>query len=440
MIGLSKHFPEQMASAEGPVPGPYEALGPRHDRQDARDHRLRPDRPAGRPRSPTRPSGCGCCTTTSSRFPPRPRPVAKATRATSRRCWSVRVRHDARPARRQHPEDDRPAGAGADAPRRDPDQHLPGAGRGRGGGGRGARRRPAVGLRRRRLRRGAAAADHPLIGRPDNVMLTPHSAAQTGESLKNMATGVARDVARVLRGEPPEKPVQRSRRAVRRAPAARPGLNPAGSALRWIQRSPDERSTANSCPIELPARVPRISARLYGPGVEANRPAPTGSSGFGSADSAPSAVLPADCDVDRRRPVRRRASRAFFAIGEKYGDDGRGRSGPPVQLGLVDQFDIAPWPSGSRGGLRRGDPGRSEGGGGGGADSPQPAAGAVPRRPAGREREAGCIGTCSSWVRDDRGSRARVRSPAPGHHSRSSRRGSELVGADDLALARVESA
>ncbi len=50
-------------------------------------------------------------------------------------------------------------------------------------------------------------ADHPLIGRSDNVMLTPHSAAQTGESLKNMATGVAREVARILRGEPPENPV-----------------------------------------------------------------------------------------------------------------------------------------------------------------------------------------------------------------------------------------
>lgn len=50
-------------------------------------------------------------------------------------------------------------------------------------------------------------ADHPLIWRTDNVMLTPHSAAQTSESLKNMATGVARDVARVLRGELPENSV-----------------------------------------------------------------------------------------------------------------------------------------------------------------------------------------------------------------------------------------
>lgn len=48
---------------------------------------------------------------------------------------------------------------------------------------------------------------HPLIGRPDNVLLTPHSAAQTGESLVNMARGVAQDVARVLRGEPPQNPV-----------------------------------------------------------------------------------------------------------------------------------------------------------------------------------------------------------------------------------------
>ncbi len=50
-------------------------------------------------------------------------------------------------------------------------------------------------------------AGHPLIGRSDNVLLTPHSAAQTGESLVNMATWVAQDVIRVLRGELPQNPV-----------------------------------------------------------------------------------------------------------------------------------------------------------------------------------------------------------------------------------------
>lgn len=49
-------------------------------------------------------------------------------------------------------------------------------------------------------------ANHPLIGRPD-CMLTPHSAAQTEESLRNMSTGVARDVVGVLRGERPLNPV-----------------------------------------------------------------------------------------------------------------------------------------------------------------------------------------------------------------------------------------
>ncbi len=44
-------------------------------------------------------------------------------------------------------------------------------------------------------------SDHPLIGRPD-VMLTPHSCAATAESLRNMAVGVAEDVAAILRGEP----------------------------------------------------------------------------------------------------------------------------------------------------------------------------------------------------------------------------------------------
>ena len=58
----------------------------------------------------------------------------------------------------------------------------------------------------RRLRPGAAAPGHPLIGRPD-VMLTPHSAAQTDEGLRNMATMVAEDVVAVLRGPPPQNPV-----------------------------------------------------------------------------------------------------------------------------------------------------------------------------------------------------------------------------------------
>lgn len=47
---------------------------------------------------------------------------------------------------------------------------------------------------------------HPLIGRPD-VMLTPHSAAQTEEGLRNMATMVALDVTAVLNGDPPQNPV-----------------------------------------------------------------------------------------------------------------------------------------------------------------------------------------------------------------------------------------
>lgn len=47
---------------------------------------------------------------------------------------------------------------------------------------------------------------HPLIGRED-VMLTPHSAAQTDEGLSNMARGVAEDVLAVLRGERPKNPV-----------------------------------------------------------------------------------------------------------------------------------------------------------------------------------------------------------------------------------------
>jgi D-3-phosphoglycerate dehydrogenase len=47
---------------------------------------------------------------------------------------------------------------------------------------------------------------HPLIGR-DDVMLTPHSAAQTEEGLRNMAVTIAEEVVGVLRGKTPMNPV-----------------------------------------------------------------------------------------------------------------------------------------------------------------------------------------------------------------------------------------
>jgi phosphoglycerate dehydrogenase-like enzyme len=51
-------------------------------------------------------------------------------------------------------------------------------------------------------------SDHPLIGRTDlNLMLTPHSAAQSVESLTRMAEEVADDVIGVLQGHPPINPV-----------------------------------------------------------------------------------------------------------------------------------------------------------------------------------------------------------------------------------------
>ena len=50
--------------------------------------------------------------------------------------------------------------------------------------------------------------DHPLIGRTDlNIILTPHSAAQTVESLTRMANEVAEDTVGVLEGRPPINPV-----------------------------------------------------------------------------------------------------------------------------------------------------------------------------------------------------------------------------------------
>ena len=51
-------------------------------------------------------------------------------------------------------------------------------------------------------------SNHPLIGRTDlNLILTPHSAAQSVESLTNMAVEVATDVVGVLQGKPPINPV-----------------------------------------------------------------------------------------------------------------------------------------------------------------------------------------------------------------------------------------
>jgi phosphoglycerate dehydrogenase-like enzyme len=50
------------------------------------------------------------------------------------------------------------------------------------------------------------AFGHPLIGR-DDVLLTPHSAAQTIEGLTNMATEVAHEILDVLAGRLPKNPV-----------------------------------------------------------------------------------------------------------------------------------------------------------------------------------------------------------------------------------------
>lgn len=49
--------------------------------------------------------------------------------------------------------------------------------------------------------------DNPLLGL-DNIVVTPHSATATEEALVEMAL-VAKDVVRVLKGEPPEHPVNR---------------------------------------------------------------------------------------------------------------------------------------------------------------------------------------------------------------------------------------
>lgn len=48
--------------------------------------------------------------------------------------------------------------------------------------------------------------DHPLAGIP-NVILTPHVAGVTEEGMMNMAVTAAEDVLRVLRGDPPQFPV-----------------------------------------------------------------------------------------------------------------------------------------------------------------------------------------------------------------------------------------
>ncbi len=47
---------------------------------------------------------------------------------------------------------------------------------------------------------------HPLIGR-DDVIVTPHSAAQTEEGLRTMAVTIATDVVGILHGKRPMNPV-----------------------------------------------------------------------------------------------------------------------------------------------------------------------------------------------------------------------------------------
>jgi D-3-phosphoglycerate dehydrogenase len=74
-------------------------------------------------------------------------------------------------------------------------------------------------------------ADHPLIGRPD-VLLTPHSAAQTIESLTNMANEVARDVVGVLQGASPINPVNDPSAVA--ASRARRGLPPLSEGWRTV--------------------------------------------------------------------------------------------------------------------------------------------------------------------------------------------------------------
>jgi D-3-phosphoglycerate dehydrogenase / 2-oxoglutarate reductase len=64
---------------------------------------------------------------------------------------------------------------------------------------------------------------HPLVGR-DDVILTPHSAAQTVEGLTCMALGVAEEVLGVLRGDRPKNPVNDP--AVVEASRRRLGLPP----------------------------------------------------------------------------------------------------------------------------------------------------------------------------------------------------------------------
>jgi D-3-phosphoglycerate dehydrogenase len=49
---------------------------------------------------------------------------------------------------------------------------------------------------------------HPLIGR-DDVIVTPHSAAQTEEGLRTMAVTIATDVVGILHGNPPMNPVNK---------------------------------------------------------------------------------------------------------------------------------------------------------------------------------------------------------------------------------------
>ena len=129
-------------------------------------------------------------------------------------------------------------------------------------------------------------ADHPLIGRQDNVLLTPHSAAQTVESLLNMARGVAEDVVGVLHGEPPRNPVNDPAEVAAEPSAAR-------------QAAVDRPWEAGGLKPGMPAQRPRLT-RLTGwpPSLASSLPGPPSRPAWSTSPTRTS-----------RRPGCRRRSR-----------------------------------------------------------------------------------------------------------------------------------
>ena len=231
---------DDVGAGRGQLPRPDQHDRPRHLRPDARHHRLRPDRPAGRRDRPARASAC---TSSINDI------VARARRGRGR-AGARRVGFDELLGASEYVTLHVPLDAStrgmidreALALMR-PDAILinacRGPGRRRGGGRRGARRRQALGLRRRRLR-GRAARRRPPPDRPPRRHAHPPQRRADRRGPEEHGDldrrGRPRRPPRRAAAQPGQRPRRRSS-ASRRAARARSRSDPANAANRSRLRS-----------------------------------------------------------------------------------------------------------------------------------------------------------------------------------------------------------